>query len=69
MNWCRECEYFPYSECCSFNEDIIFYEDFDKKRKKVNINFESMSNCKDNITGQIGLNLYDLKQRSYNTIN
>ena len=67
LNWCRECEYFPYSECCSFNEDIIFYEDFDKKSKKVNINFESMSNCKDNITGQIGLNLYDLKQRSYNT--
>ena len=67
LNYCRECEYFPYSECCSFNENILFYVDINGNNKKVNINFESMSNFKDNITGQIGLNLYDLKQRSYNT--
>ena len=67
LNWCRECEYNPMAECCSLNDDVIFYEDLELKNKTVNINFESRSDIEDNITGEIGLNLYDIVGRSYNT--
>ena len=67
LNWCRECEYFPLDECCSLNDNIIFYEDLSFNNKTVNINFQSMSNIEDNITGEIGLNLYDFVGRLYNT--
>lgn len=67
LNWCRESEFFPDVECCSFNDDIFFYENFKKEDKKVNIKFESMNNIEDNITGEIGLNLYDRVGRVYNT--
>ena len=67
LNWCRECEYFPLDECCSLNDNIIFYEDLSFNNKTVNINFQSMSNIEDNITGEIGLNLYDFDGRLYNT--
>ena len=67
LNWCRECEYSPLTECCSFNDYILFYEDLNMKNKIVNIKFESMSHVEDNITGEIGLNLYDIDGRLYNT--
>ena len=67
FNWCRENEYLPSTETCSFNDDILFYEALNMTIKKVNINFESLSNIDDNIAGEIGLNLYDLHGRSYNT--
>jgi hypothetical protein len=67
LNWCRECEYFPLDECCSLNDNIIFYEDLNFNNKTVNINFQSMTDIEDNITGEIGLNLYDFVGRLYNT--
>ena len=67
LNWCRESEYLPSIQCCSFNDDILFYDNLNMTNKKVNINFESFSDVKDNITGEIGLNIYDIDGRRYNT--
>ena len=65
-NWCRENEYLD-KELCSFNDDILFYEAQNMSNKIVNINFEIIDFIKDNITGEIGLNLYDREGRSYNS--
>ena len=68
INWCRESEYYYAEECCSVNDTITFYEDNDMKQKILkNIPFEMMRNVEDNITGEIGLNIYDEVGRSYNT--
>ena len=68
LNWCRETEYYNAEECCSVNDTILFYTDVNMENKIVpNINFELMRNVEDNITGEIGLNLYDEVGRTYNT--
>ena len=68
FNWCRESEYYNAEECCSVNETISFYTEVNMENKMpININFELMRNVKDNITGEIGLNLYDEVGRTYNT--
>ena len=68
INWCRESEYYIAEECCSVNDTIIFYTNINMDNKLIkNINFEMMRNVEDNITGEIGLNIYDELGRSYNT--
>lgn len=68
LNWCRESEYYIAEECCSVNDTILFYHNTNLENKTVNnIYFEIMRNVQDNITGEIGLNLYDEHLRIYNT--
>jgi hypothetical protein len=68
INWCRESEYYRAEECCSVNDSILFYEDINMKIKNFrNVTFEMMRNVADNITGEIGLNMYDKQDRIYNT--
>ena len=68
LNWCRESEYYNAEECCSVNDTILFYTEVNMENKMIiNINFEMMRNVDDNITGEIGLNLYDEVGRTYNT--
>lgn len=68
INWCRESEYYSAEECCSVNDTIFFYENINMKNKSLkNIDFEMMRNVEDNITGEIGLNIYDAVFRFYNT--
>ena len=68
LNWCRESEYYEAEEYCSANDTILIYEDINMKNKNLkNINFALMRNVVDNITGEIGLNLYDEVGRFYNT--
>ena len=68
LNWCRESEFYIAEECCSVNDTILFYHSINMKNKtEHNIYFELMRNVQDNITGEIGLNLYDPHRRVYNT--
>jgi len=68
LNWCRESEFYFAEECCSVNDTILFYHNVNMKNKtETNIYFELMRNVQDNITGEIGLNLYDAHRRIYNT--
>ena len=67
LNFCRENEYHFEDEFCSVNDDILFYKDVNLTNKKVNINFETMGRIDDNITGEIGLKIYDRDWRVYNT--
>ena len=68
INWCRESEYYIAEECCSVNDTIIYYQNIKMTKKiNININFEMMRNVEDNITGEIGLNIYDALGRFYNT--
>jgi len=68
LNWCRESEFYLAEECCSVNDTILFYHSINMENKTViNIYFEMMRNVEDNITGEIGLNLYDAHRRVYNT--
>ena len=68
LNWCRESEYYEAEEYCSANDSILIYEDINMVKKNFkNINFALMRNVVDNITGEIGLNLYDEVGRFYNT--
>ena len=67
LNYCREKEYHFEDEFCSVNDYILFYKDVNLTNEKVNINFETMGKMDDNITGEIGLKLYDRDGRIYNT--
>ena len=67
INWCRESEYYDAEECCSVNDSILLYRSVNMENKNININFELMRNVEDNITGEIGLIIYDEVGRSYNT--
>ena len=68
INWCRENEYYNAEECCSVNDGILMYKNINLEDKNIiNINFELMRNVEDNITGEIGLNIYDEVGRFYNT--
>lgn len=66
-NWCRESEYYNAKQCCSINDDILFYEDVNMTNYTKKIDFEIMRNVDDNITGEIGLYLYNRDGRIYNT--
>ena len=68
INWCRESEYYIAEECCSLNDTFLLFIDINMTFKNIkNINFELMRNVEDNITGEIGLNIYDEMGRFYNT--
>ena len=68
----NNCDYGRFYECCqqcNTNETFIFYQDINlqKTTKKEKLYFELMRNVEDNITGEIGLNLYDKNKRSFNS--
>ena len=68
INWCRESEYYIAEECCSVNDTILMYRSINLENKNtINFNFELMRNVEDNITGEIGLNMYDEVGRLYDT--
>ena len=66
-NWCRDSEYYNAKQCCSIKDNILFYEDVNMTNYTVKLNFEIMRNVDDNITGEIGLYLYNVDGRFYNT--
>ena len=67
LNYCRDSEYYYADEYCSFNDYIMLFEDFNMKNKRANINFETVEKMVDNITGEIGLNVYNRDGRSYDS--
>ena len=67
LNYCRDSEYYYSDKYCSYNDHFIFFEDFNMKNKTANINFETVEKMADNITGEIGLNVYNRDGRSYNS--
>ena len=67
LNYCRDSEYYYADKYCSYNDHFIFFEDFNMKNKTANINFETVEKMADNITGEIGLNVYNRDGRSYNS--
>ena len=67
LNFCRESEYHFEDKYCSVNDDILFYNDVNLTNKTININFETMGKIADNITGEIGLKLYNRDGRIYDT--
>ena len=66
-NWCRESIYYNAKQCCSFTDNFIFYEYVNMSYSNIDFEFEIMRNVDDNITGEIGLYLYDRDRRYYNT--
>ena len=67
LNYCRDSEYYYADEYCSYNDYIIFYEDFNLTNKTTNIKFETVEKMADNITGEIGLSVYNRDGRSYDS--
>ena len=68
----NKCDYPIFYEAdlvCSSNETFLFYQDINLKNKtqKEKVYFELMRNIEDNITGEIGLNIYDINRRSFNS--
>ena len=69
LNFCRDSEFYTFvDEYCLYNDDIAFYDDINiSKNKEVNINFETVEKMVDNITGEIGLSIFDRVGRTYDT--
>ena len=68
LNNCDYPKIYEAEELCNSNETFLFYTDKNLKNKveAPKLYFELMRNVEDNITGEIGLNLYD---RNYWTFN
>ena len=69
LNNCDYPKIIEAEEYCNSNETFLFYKDINLKNKTKGerIYFELMRNIEDNITGQIGLNLYDRNKWSFNS--
>ena len=69
LNNCDYGRFYEAYEQCNANETFLFYQDIDfkSKTKAEKLYFELMRNVEDNITGEIGLNLYDRNRRSFNS--
>ena len=69
LNKCDYGKFYEAEEICDCNETFLFYEDLEltKNVKKEKIFFNLVRNAEDNITGEIGLNLYDTNKRSFNS--
>ena len=69
LNKCDYGKFYEAEEICDCNETFLFYGDlgFSKNIKMEKIFFNLVRNAEDNITGEIGLNLYDTNKRSFNS--
>ena len=69
LNNCDYPKVYQAVEYCNSNETFLFYNDikFKNKTKGEKVYFELMRNVEDNITGEIGLNLYDRNRWSFNS--
>jgi hypothetical protein len=69
LNDCDYGRFYEADEQCNANETFLFYRDINYKNitKEEKLYFELMRNVEDNITGEIGLNLYDKNKRSFNS--
>ena len=69
LNDCDYGRFYEAEQVCNSNETFSFYQDINLKNKtiKEKVYFEFMRNVEDNITGEIGLNLYDKNKRSFNS--
>ena len=69
LNKCDYGKFYEAEEICDCNETFLFYEDLGlSKNIKIEKNFFNLvRNVEDNITGEIGLNLYDTNKRSFNS--
>ena len=69
LNKCDYSKFYEAEQICDCNETFIFYKDllFCNKTKKDKIYFQLTRNAEDNITGEIGLNLYDKNKMFYNS--
>ena len=69
LNKCDYSKFYEAEEICDCNETFIFYKDLllCNKTKKDKIYFQLTRNAEDNITGEIGLNLYDKNKMYYNS--
>ena len=68
LNYTLEAYYKAYYASSS-NESISFYKDIHLEDKKLenNITFHLIKNVEDNITGEIGLNIYDPNYENFNS--
>ena len=69
LNNCDYGRFYEADEQCNANDTFFFYVDknLKNKTKAEKLYFELMRNVEDNITGEIGLNLYDKNKRSFNS--
>ena len=69
LNNCDYPKVYEAEEYCNSNETFLFYNNINLQNKSKNekIYFELMRNVEDNITGEIGLNLYDRNKWSFNS--
>ena len=69
LNKCDYGKFYEAEEICDCNETFLFYNDIELKQynKPEKIFFNLARNVQDNITGEIGLNLYDKNKRSFNS--
>ena len=69
LNKCNFGQFYEAEEVCNCNETFLFYRDFClcEKIKKEKLSFNLVRNSEDNITGEIGLNLYDTNKGSFNS--
>ena len=69
LNNCDYPKVYQAVEYFNSNETFLFYNDikFKNKTKGEKVYFELMRNVEDNITGEIGLNLYDRNRWSFNS--
>ena len=69
LNQCDYGKFYEAEEICDCNETFLFYTDISLKQyiKQEILLFNLARNVEDNITGEIGLNLYDKNKRSFNS--
>ena len=68
LNNCDYPKVYEVLEYCNSNKTFLFYKDINLKNKTKGekIFFGLMRNVEDNITGEIGINLYDKNKWSFN---
>ena len=69
LNKCDYGKFYEAEEICDCNETFLFlkYDNISKFLKTEKFYFNLARNVEDNITGEIGLNLYDKNKRSFNS--
>ena len=69
LNQCDYGKFYEAEEICDCNETFSFFGDWElnESLSKEKLFFNLVRNAEDNITGEIGLNLYDTNKRSFNS--
>ena len=69
LNKCDYSKFYKAEEICDCNETFIFYKDLllNNTLLKEKVFFQLTRNAEDNITGEIGLNLYDKNKQIFNS--